>query len=171
MPPLTSSVASGVAWAYPLGRLLKNPFQRANKCTAQNTGCGMGGSLAHHGPLSIQRGQGQRGARVGLHPEAPWGSCHRRQRAHAHQVVYRYGEGEHPPDSYHPEMPGLAQQVDGFQPPKALFHALATSLTHGVPRRRRHATIGRARAARHVLCHMGCRPQLAELSDAKSRVL
>jgi hypothetical protein len=78
MPPWTSRVASGMTWAYLLGRLLKNPFQQLNKCIAQNTWCGLGGSLAHYGPLSIRYGQGQRGAQVGLHPEAPWGSCHRR---------------------------------------------------------------------------------------------
>jgi hypothetical protein len=58
MPPLTSSVASDVTWAYLLGGLLKNLSQQLNGCTTQNTGCGMGGSLAHYGPLSIQCGQG-----------------------------------------------------------------------------------------------------------------
>jgi hypothetical protein len=38
MPPLTSIIASGVTWTYPLSRLLKNPFQQLNKYTTQNTG-------------------------------------------------------------------------------------------------------------------------------------
>jgi hypothetical protein len=71
MPPWTSRVASGMTWAYLLGRLLKNPFQQLNKCIAQNTWCGLGGSLAHRGPLTSGMGKGSEAHKWACIPRLP----------------------------------------------------------------------------------------------------
>ena len=54
------------------------------------------------------------------------------QVAHSHQVVDRQGEGEHPLDSSHSAVTGLAQTGDGLEPAEDLFDPFALLLTDGV---------------------------------------
>jgi hypothetical protein len=60
-------------------------------------------------------------------------SCGSRQQgAHAHQVVDRQGEGEHPLDSSHSAVTRLAQPRDGLEPTEDLFYPFALVLTYRV---------------------------------------
>ena len=55
------------------------------------------------------------------------------QVAHSHQVVDRQGEGEHPLDSSHSAVTGLAQTGDGLEPAEDLLDPFALVLTYAQP--------------------------------------
>src|SRR5262245_66693936 len=57
---------------------------------------------------------------------------HPRQVTNADQVVYRHGEGEHPPHPAQPPVPHLPTQAHRLGPAEDLLDALPTLLTHGI---------------------------------------
>ena len=92
--------------------------------------------------------------------------------SHAHQIVGRASEGEHPVHLENPAMPNLAQQRDRLQPAETFFDSLPLDLADAIAFVPRRPRINRAATAPPiVLRHVRRDSQVPALGHEIQRVI